>query len=104
MLIELLQIMAGNPPQQAKQTWFFGWKFNRELLTSPEGDKYTEGDIRSIRYLQNEITGLEVELRKEKKKNEQLAAELAQAQQGQPAMPDNVIRFPTPSRKLIDSA
>lgn len=90
---QLLHIMAGNPPAMAKQQWFKGWRFNADLFISPEGDKYTEGDIRALRIMNSEIIGLKAEIRRLTKDNEKLAAELADLQTVK-KLPDNVIQFP----------
>lgn len=89
----LLHIMAGNPPAYAKQRWFHGWKFNGDLFISPEGDKYTEGDIRSLRLLQAEIITLNAQVAKLQDRNKALSDELADLQRPE-ALPDNVVPFP----------
>jgi hypothetical protein len=90
---QLLHIMAGNPPEEAKQKWFKGWKFNGDLFISPEGDKYTEGDIRALRIMQSEIICLKAEIRRLRSDNDDLAAKLANLQEPD-KLPDNVVRFP----------
>lgn len=90
---QLLHVMAGNPPAGAKQQWFKGWRFNGDLFISPEGEKYTEGDIRSLRLVQAEILGLKAELRKQIKRNQELTEKLDGLQKPE-TLPDNVVRFP----------
>lgn len=89
----LLHLMAGNPPAESKQKWFYGWKFNGDLFISPEGEKFTEGDIRSLRLMQAEIMGLNAEIRRLRSDNDHLAAKLADLQEAE-KLPDNVIQFP----------
>lgn len=93
-ITELLNVLGGNPPRtNPRQVWFDGWRFVDDFFISPEGDKYTEGDIRAIHGNLNLITMLEVDLRKTNETVTALRRQIAELE-SPPALPDNVIPFP----------
>jgi len=81
-IIECLLMIGGQLPNFAKKNDFNGWSFSSGYLHSPEGNRYTSGDIRAIysdRELIKELTRLNKELKK----------------QADMSVQDNVIPFPT---------
>jgi len=47
-IIECLLMIGGQLPNFAKKNDFSGWSFSSGYLYSPEGNRYTSGDIRAI--------------------------------------------------------
>ena len=81
-VIECLLMIGGMLPAFGQKNDFSGWSFSSGYLHSPEGNRYTSGDIRAIysdRELIKELTRLNKELKK----------------QAVVSVPDNVIPFPT---------
>jgi len=81
-VIECLLMIGGQLPNFAQKNNFSGWSFSSGYLYSPEGNRYTSGDIRAIysdRELIKELTRLNKEIKK----------------QVSMSVSDNVIPFPT---------
>jgi len=46
-VIECLLMIGGHCPSFSRRNDFTGWSFNNGFLWSPEGDKFTSGDVRA---------------------------------------------------------
>jgi len=67
-VIECLLMIGGSTPSFSKRNDFSGWSFGSGFLYSPEGDKFTSGDVRAgkIALLEmNRLYRLEVRKRRE---------------------------------------
>jgi hypothetical protein len=86
-LIMLLQMMGGEVVTNARYNFFKGWKFNNDYLISPEGEKFTEGDIRAARFEKERLREQERTIKRLKQENEEL-------RNNKPKRPNNVVMFP----------
>jgi len=67
VVIECLRMIGGHCPEFCLRNDFSGWSFGSGYLHSPEGNRYTSGDIRAIysdRELIKELTRNNAELKK----------------------------------------
>lgn len=87
-VIDCLLMIGGRFPTIAlERNGFNGWSFGQGYLWSPAGERFTSGDILSLRINQQLIESLyrsNLNLRLEKRKNEVVRVE-----------PSNVIPFPS---------
>jgi len=88
-VIECLLMIGGQCPTFSMRNDFTGWHFGSGFLYSPEGDKFTSGDVRSLKPLRHLVKELELSQTPEK--------------QVPKKTPDNVIQFPL-SRKAAKIA
>jgi len=80
-VIECLLLISGQCPTLSKRNDFSGWSFGQGFLWSPEGDKFTSGDVRTFKKLQEIISVQDQEIKALK------------ARKNTP-LPSNVIPFP----------
>lgn len=88
---QCLLMLSGQFPEFAARSAFAGWRFIRDYLYSPSGERFTPGDIEGIRYQQNLEQAHRAQIRRLER--EKLALQ-AQIDDLTPAIPDNVITFP----------
>lgn len=85
-IIECLRMIGGHCPEFCLRNDFSGWSFGSGYLHSPEGNRFTSGDIRAIyadRELIKELTRNNAELKKRVSMS----------------VPDNVYPFPAIHKK-----
>jgi len=80
-VIECLLMIGGQCPTFSIRNDFSGWSFGQGFLWSPEGDKFTSGDVRAFKKLQEIISVQDQEIKALK------------ARRNSP-LPSNVIPFP----------
>lgn len=83
-VIQCLLMIGGHFPTFKKKNSFCGWSFSDGFLWSPSGERFTSGDILSLRINQQLVDSLHRSNVKMRKKEEQ--------EKGRP--PSNVIPFP----------
>jgi hypothetical protein len=83
--IELsLMLLSGEIPIKRKNNGFENWYFHNGLLHSPEGEKFSSGDLRAIHFDKKIIKSLEAEILRLKKEKEVFKV-----------VSKNVIKFPS---------
>jgi len=50
-VVELLRMLGGYLPAIGRRDQWHGWRFDKEYLYTPNGDRYTAGDIMAVRTL-----------------------------------------------------
>jgi len=90
-VIECLLMIGGMLPAFGQKNDFSGWSFSSGYLYSPEGNRYTSGDIRAI-YSDQELIRELTRLNKELKKKVSMS------------VPDNVYNFPAIHKKFKNFA
>lgn len=88
---QCLLMLAGQFPEFAARSAFAGWRFVRDYLYSPSGERFTPEDIDGIRYQQNLEQGQRAKIRQLERKIDTLQAQIDDLT---PATPDNVVLFP----------
>jgi len=91
-VIELMRMLAGKLPSVGRRQDWHNWTFQDEYLYTPNGDKFTQGDIMNIKTLYARLANSRAEIRQLNAKIEKL--ELSTIK------PDNsnVIAFPKNKR------
>ncbi len=79
-VIECLLMIGGQCPTFSMRNDFSGWHFGSGFLYSPEGDRFTSGDVRSLKPLRHLVKELELSQASKKQVSKET--------------PSNVIQFP----------
>jgi len=88
-VLELLRLLAGGVPDLASRHAFAGWYFKQDYICTPEGEKFTAGDIEDIRFLKQINQANRVEISR-------LKAKIIELTPSGAAIDDtNVIKFPS---------
>lgn len=86
---ELLRVIAGYLPSLALTRNFEGWHYGGEYLYTPEGNRYTDKDIKSLPFLYDQ-------LREQRKKIRELEKQINELTPSpSPVDNSNVIQFST---------
>lgn len=88
-VIECLLLLGGKMPRIGRRNCFEGWSFGNGYLWSPAGERFTSGDVLSLRINQQLVESLHRSNVKLRKKEEKEKARL----------PSNVIPFPVKMNK-----
>lgn len=83
-VIECLLLLGGKMPSIGRRNCFDGWSFGNGYLWSPAGERFTSGDVLSLRINQQLVESLHRSNVRMRKSEEQEKARL----------PSNVIPFP----------
>ena len=90
-VIECLLMIGGHCPTYSRRNDFTGWSFGSGFLWSPEGEKFTSGDVRAGKHA---LLQLDTEFQIRTQKQRQFESQ----------MTSNVILFPLNPRKMTGSS
>lgn len=83
-IIECLYMIGGRCPTFSRRNDFSSWSFGQGFLWSPEGDKFTSGDIRAGKIALLEMNRIHRESVRSRQAEKALSL----------VVPDNIIQFP----------
>lgn len=90
---ELMKVVAGKLPQIALSSAFNGWTYQGEYLYTPEGDRFTAGDIRELFILRQQLRAYRVEVK-------ELKTEINVLSKPKGITASNVVLFPQKKTNL----
>ena len=90
-VIECLLMIGGYCPTFSRRNDFTGWRFGSGFLWSPEGDKFTSGDVRAGRHA---MLQLDTEFNIRVRERQRIEAQAS----------SNVLFFPLNPRKITEGS